>query len=227
VKGQKQQFVTIKGTKDGLTLHLDDQCSFLELVTELTDKLSLNQTSEDGPLLAVRLKVGNRYLTKTQLEELRTIIRSKKNLIVDTIESNIMTKAEALELKRQSEIISVAKIVRSGQVVKVDGDLLLLGDVNPGGTIMATGNIFVLGSLRGIAQAGCNGNQEAVIAASVMKPSQLRISEVVNRAPDQHVGEEQSEMECAYINKNKLIEIEKLQKLAYLRPNLTRFEGGI
>ncbi|MBD8069350.1 septum site-determining protein MinC [Bacillus sp. PS06] len=229
MKGQKQQFVTIKGTKDGLTLHLDDQCSFRELVAELTDKLALNHSQgEDSPLLAVRLKIGNRYLTKVQEEELRTIIRSKKHLIVDSIEGNVITKAEALALKQKNEIVSVAKIIRSGQVLKVEGDLLLIGDVNPGGTVIAEGNIFVLGALRGIAHAGYDGNNEAVIAASMMKPSQLRISNIMNRAPDSSQKEvEQNEMECAYIDENETIVIERLQQLIHLRPNLTRLEGGI
>ncbi len=228
MKGQKQQYVTIKGTKDGLTLHLDDQCSFRELLAELTDKLSLNYShGEDSPLLVVRLKVGNRYLTKDQEEELRTIIRGKKNLIVDSIDGNVITKKEAHELKRKNEVTTVAKIVRSGQVLKVDGDLLLIGDVNPGGTVIAEGNIFVLGSLRGIAHAGYNGNKTSVIAASLMKPSQLRISEVMNRAPDSHSNEEENEMECAYIDENETIVIDRLQQLFHLRPNLTRLEGGI
>nr|WP_139365085.1 septum site-determining protein MinC [Litchfieldia alkalitelluris] len=228
MKGQKQQFVTIKGTKDGLTLHLDDQCSFRELVYELTEKLALNQKqTEDSPLLAVRLKVGNRFLTKVQEEELRTIIRSKKNLIVDSIDSNVITKSEALELKKKNEIVSVTKIVRSGQVLEVEGDLLLIGDVNPGGTVIATGNIFVLGSLRGIAKAGFDGNKEAVIAASLMKPSQLRISDIMNRAPDTRKDDEQNDMECAYVDENEMIVIDRLQQLIHLRPNLTRLEGGI
>ena len=87
-----------------------------------------------------------------------------------------------LNLSRQEqEIVSVSRIVRSGQVLKVPGDLLLIGDVNPGGTVMAGGNIFVMGILKGIAHAGCNGNEEAVIAASSLKPSQLRIGEHINR----------------------------------------------
>jgi septum site-determining protein MinC len=34
-------------------------------------------------------------------------------------------------------------------------------------------------------------------------------------------------MECAYINENEEMIIERLQQLTHLRPNLTRFEGGI
>ncbi|HZG60689.1 MAG TPA: septum site-determining protein MinC [Anoxybacillus sp.] len=224
---QKQQYVTIKGTKDGLTLHLDDTCSYHDLVTELEEKLSVNQTNEsDGPLVAVHLKIGNRYLTPEQEEEIRTLIRTKKNLVVESIDSNVITKEEALVWKRKTEIVSVSKIVRSGQILHVQGDLLLIGDVNPGGTVIAGGNIFILGALRGIAHAGYYGNKEAVIVASVMKPTQLRISDIMNRAPD-YKAEERNEMECAYIDDNDQIVVDRLQLLTHLRPHLTRLERRV
>ncbi|MCZ0756669.1 septum site-determining protein MinC [Anoxybacillus sp. J5B_2022] len=221
---QKQSYVTMKGTKDGLTLHLDDTCSYEDLMTELDEKLTLSVNDDsDGPLVSVHLKTGNRYLTPEQEEEVRGLVRGKKNLVVGSIESNVMTKEEVLEWKRKNEIVSVAKIVRSGQVLHVDGDLLLIGDVNPGGTVIAGGNIFILGALRGIAHAGCYGNKEAIIAASIMKPMQLRISDVMNRAPD-HKTEERNEMECAYIDDTDHIVVDRLQLLTHLRPNLTRLE---
>ncbi|MFT4412790.1 septum site-determining protein MinC [Fredinandcohnia humi] len=227
VKGQKQQYVTIKGTKDGLTLHLDDSCSFDELIIDLEDKLSLNQKrNEDVPIVPVKVKIGNRYLNQSQEEQIRSIIRNKKHLVVDVIDSNVITKQEALELKRKLEVISVAKVIRSGQVLKVDGDLMLVGDVNPGGTVIASGNIFILGSLRGIAHAGYSGNKDAIIAASIMKPTQLRISDIMNRAPDTNQNEN-NVMECAYIDRNETIVVDRLQQLTHLRPNLTRLEGGI
>lgn len=220
MKKQKQPYVTMKGTKDGLTLHLDDTCSYEDLIAELDEKLTINENEDsDGPLVSVHLKIGNRYLTPKQEEELRALIRAKKNLVVESIDSNVMTKEEALKWKQKTEIVSVAKIVRSGQVLHVHGDLLLIGDVNPGGTVIAGGNIFILGALRGIAHAGCYGNKEAVIAASVMKPTQLRISDVMNRAPD-YKTEERNEMECAYIDDTGQIVVDRLQLLTHLRPNL-------
>ncbi|WP_221277355.1 septum site-determining protein MinC [Anoxybacteroides tepidamans] len=210
----------MKGTKDGLTLHLDDTCSYEDLIAELDEKLTINENEDsDGPLVSVHLKIGNRYLTPKQEEELRALIRAKKNLVVESIDSNVMTKEEALKWKQKTEIVSVAKIVRSGQVLHVHGDLLLIGDVNPGGTVIAGGNIFILGALRGIAHAGCYGNKEAVIAASIMKPTQLRISDVMNRAPD-YKTEERNEMECAYIDDTGQIVVDRLQLLTHLRPNL-------
>ncbi len=106
------------------------------------------------------------------------------------------------------------------------GNLLLIGDVNPGGTVIAGGNIFVVGSLRGIAHAGYYGDSDAVIAASVMNPMQLRISDVAMRAPEEKEDGAEA-AECAYINENNHIVVDRLQLLTHLRPNLTKLERGI
>ncbi len=225
---KKTQNVTIKGTKDGLTLHLDDTCSYDDLKKELDRKLSNStRVQEEQQLLSVKVKIGNRYLTKAQEEELKDLIRQKRNLIVEDLETNVISREEAEKLRQETEIVPVAKVIRSGQVLEITGDLLLIGDVNPGGTVKATGNIFVMGALKGIAHAGSAGNDEAVIAASVMKPSQLRISDCINRAPDEVPEDENRAMECAYISESKQIVVDRLQVLMKKRPNLTRFEGGL
>ncbi|MFC0415855.1 septum site-determining protein MinC [Cytobacillus solani] len=223
---KKFQNVTIKGTKDGLTLHLDDSCSYVELKEELDRKLSESSQSREDRLISVHVQVGNRYLTAEQEEEVKDLVRQKKNLIVDSISSNVMTKDEAEKIKRENEIVPVARIVRSGQVLQVPGDLLLVGDVNPGGTVIAGGNIFIMGALKGTAHAGFNGDKQAIIAASIMKPSQIRISDCITRAPDHYQDDEKREMECAYINDLDQITVDRLQVLMHIRPNITRLEGG-
>ena len=67
---------------------------------ELDEKLSTHYYDGDGrSLIEVHVKVGNRYLTEVQQEEIRTLIRNKKNLVVDSIESDVITKAEAIAWK--------------------------------------------------------------------------------------------------------------------------------
>jgi septum site-determining protein MinC len=224
---KKWQNVTIKGTKDGLTLHLNDDCSFEDLKKELDEKLSATLlTNEDRALIPVKLETGYRYLTVEQQDELRDLVRQKNHLVVEEINSQVITKEEADKQREENGMVTIARIVRSGQVIEVPGNLLLIGDVNPGGTVKAGGNIFVMGALKGIAHAGCDGNDQAVIAASSMKPSQIRISDCLNRAPDHTNRDEKHEMECAYIDINRNIVIDRLQGLMHLRPNLTRLEGG-
>lgn len=214
-------YITIRGTKEGLILFLDDECSFSDLVSELKEKLTSKypQTSE-GPAVHVKVSVGNRYLSETQTKQLKTIINEKQRLVVNQIESNVITKDEAEILRKEVQTTTIVKVVRSGQVVEIIGDLLLIGDVNPGGTVIATGNIYILGVLRGIAHAGSKGNKEAVISASRMEPSQLRIAEIVSRPPD-HEENERHEMECAYIGKDDKIAIERVQHLGKIRPEIT------
>ncbi|WP_071460267.1 septum site-determining protein MinC [Bacillus massilinigeriensis] len=224
---KNNQNVTIKGTKDGLTLHLDDTCSYEELKKELDRKLvNTSNHHETDKMLTVKVKAGNRYLSQEQKEELKEVIRQKRNLIVDSIDTNVITMEQAEEMMRENEIVTIARIVRSGQVLEVTGDMLLVGDVNPGGTVKASGNIFILGSLKGVAHAGFTGNEKAVIAASAMRASQLRIAGYVNRAPDGIPEQEEKVMECAYITDDGQIAVDRLQALIKIRPSLTRFEGG-
>ena len=73
--------------------------------------------------------------------------------------------------------------VRSGVEIRHAGTVVILGDLNPGGIIVANGDILVWGRLRGVAHAGASGNQECLIMALQMEPTQLRIASYVARAP--------------------------------------------
>jgi septum site-determining protein MinC len=73
--------------------------------------------------------------------------------------------------------------VRAGDHRQVTGSLLVLGDVNPGALISATGHVMVWGKLRGIAHAGQSGDRTARIVALHLHPLQLRIADQVARGP--------------------------------------------
>jgi len=186
---KEKQLVTIKGTKEGLIFYLDDDCSFRDLYQELETKMdSASKYTEDtNQVASVILKVGFRFIQPEQKEKLKQLIEKDKYFTIERYDSNVIDKKEAEAWFDQSEVKSITQIVRSGQVLEVTGDLLLIGDVNPGGEVKATGNIFVLGNLHEIAHAGITGDEKAVIAASYMNPSQLRISNYISRAPDHEV----------------------------------------
>jgi len=74
--------------------------------------------------------------------------------------------------------------VRSGVEIRHPGTVIIVGDINPGGMVVADGDILVWGRLRGIAHAGAKGNRECQIMALQMEPTQLRIADAVARAPE-------------------------------------------
>jgi septum site-determining protein MinC len=61
--------------------------------------------------------------------------------------------------------------------------MIVLGDVNPGAEVIATGDIIVLGVLRGVAHAGALGDASSVIIALNLVPTQLRIGHFITRPP--------------------------------------------
>lgn len=209
---EKSHYITIKGTKDGLVFVLDDACSFNDLLAELRDKLSADeQLFFDGPLTAVKLKTGNRYLSESQRQQIRDVILTEKNLMVESFEADVVSKAEADDMLREKTVTAMTQMVRSGQSIEVAGDLLLVGDVHSGAFVQATGNIYVMGALKGTAHAGSDGNVEAVIAASVMQPAQLRISDFISRGSE--IACTGQDVECAFVHNQEEIIVDLLQSL--------------
>lgn len=220
---KSEQIVTIRGTQSGLTLVIDDMCAYDAIKADLKDKITVSQFKDDDQIVRVKVKLGHRYLTEKQKLEIEEIISQQKNLVVDSFDSDVISREEALRWKESTEVKTFQRIVRSGQVLKVVGDVLLIGDINPGGKVEATGNIYVLGHLRGVAHAGSTGNEQAIIAASYMNPSQLRIADYISRAPDYESPGVY--MECAKIDQtiNKII-IDRIQELPSIGNRLSGLE---
>ncbi|MBW4486246.1 MAG: septum site-determining protein MinC [Trichocoleus desertorum ATA4-8-CV12] len=89
--------------------------------------------------------------------------------------------------------------VRSGVEIRHPGTIVVIGDINPGSSLIADGDIVVWGRLRGVAHAGASGNTQCRIMALQMEPTQLRIAESVARAPEKPPA--QYYPEVAYVTK--------------------------
>lgn len=88
--------------------------------------------------------------------------------------------------------------VRSGVEIRHPGSIIVIGDVNPGGDLIADGDILVWGRLRGMAHAGAGGNGQCIVMALQMEPTQIRIAEFVARSPEPPPG--QYYPEVAYVS---------------------------
>ncbi|WP_342706533.1 septum site-determining protein MinC [Pelagirhabdus alkalitolerans] len=221
----KNQFVTIKGTRDGLTLYLNDTCDVDRLLEELDHMLMSEHFDHEESLVTITVQLGKRYLHTGEREKLESIISKRSHFVIQSIESDVVLKEDAIRWKEESEIRTFSKTIRSGQVIDIVGDVLLIGDINPGGTLKATGNIFVLGHLRGTAHAGHTGDKNAVIMASYMNPMQLRIADFFSRSPDYE--SDGVYMEGAYVEDSGKIMIDRLHVVAKKRPDLSGFERSV
>ena len=104
------------------------------------------------------------------------------------IESNFFKEQEVknkllLLNSKKKENILYEGTVRSGDRISSNGNLCIIGDVNPGALVYAKKNIYVWGKLLGIAFAGKGGNNNSSIASLYLKPLQLRIANVIAIGP--------------------------------------------
>lgn len=77
--------------------------------------------------------------------------------------------------------------LRGGQALHHLGNIVVLGDVNPGAELVASGDIVVFGALRGVAHAGAQGDESARVVALELAPTQLRIATVIAAESDEEV----------------------------------------
>ncbi len=216
-----KSIITIKGVKEGLVFLLDDQCDFVELLDELNAKLDKHGQQFNGPIVHIFIKLGARRLDEEDKERIKAVFRKQGNLLIQSIESDppeVDPDAKPVPL-----LHTMTGMVRSGQTVEYEGHLLLIGDVNPGGTIRCSGDVYVMGALRGSVHAGTQGNEEAIIAASLMRPTQLRIADVISRPPDEWTSSEPW-MEYAFLREGTMA-IDKLTSLGRQRKEVMLFKG--
>ena len=166
----------------------------------------------------VHLQSNERLLDTRQLQtiaellqevqlELELVMTSRRQTAVAAASAGYSVKQESVplspisnhktETQQLAEPLYLKTTLRSGAEIHHAGSVIVLGDVNPGGKIIAAGDIFLWGTLRGIAHAGARGNRQCLIMALRMEPTQLRIAELVARAPDS--TPEYLEPEVAYI----------------------------
>ena len=115
----------------------------------------------------------------------RNTILSGKSLKIDSFfvnEQKIKNKLISLNSKKKDDFLHKGT-VRSGERISSNGNLCIIGDVNPGAIVSAKENIYVWGKLLGIAFAGKNGNKNASISSLYLKPLQLRIADVIAIGP--------------------------------------------
>ena len=115
----------------------------------------------------------------------REIIIAGKSLKIESIflkEREAKNKLFLIDPKKKEDILHEGT-VRSGDRISSNGNLCIIGDVNPGAIVSAKKNIYVWGKLLGIAFAGVRGDNNAFIASLYLNPLQLRIADVIAIGP--------------------------------------------
>ena len=204
--------VAIKGVRQGILLVLPDDQEWDSVCRELDTKLAAAQGLIAGA--KAQLDVGDRALSPEQLEKfikhLATRFALEPSALIGTHDDArsaaekcgiSLTAAQPPMAPERAKVVSgpgatdapavtpnnalyMRQTIRSGQQVRHDGTIVICGDVNPGAEVIATGDIIVFGTLRGVAHAGAAGDEDCQIIAINLRPTQIRIAGYIARSPD-------------------------------------------
>ena len=172
-------------------LDLDNFQEILKKLTSIKGPLeakifAINESINSHQLLKLKnhFEKNNIYSLCIYSNNRNTII-SGKSLKIDSIfikEQEIKNKLIKINSKKKDDILHIGT-VRSGDRISSNGNLCIIGDVNPGAIVSANKNIYVWGKLLGIAFAGKSGNKNASISSLYLNPLQLRIADVIAIGP--------------------------------------------
>jgi len=190
--------IQIKGIRDGLLVTLG-AASWAVLQASLISHIDERQAFFSGARLA--LDVGNQPLHVADLSELRDQLSERGVNLWAVVSESLTTENTAQMLGLATRLSKpkpppqaeaappedgamwVHRTVRSGTRIEYSGNIVVVGDVNPGAEIIAGGSVVIWGRLRGVVHAGAEGNDKAVVCALDLSPTQLRIASEVATTP--------------------------------------------
>ena len=207
--------VSIKGNKYGIVVFVKEDASFDDVKNEISEKMK--ESSKFFGKASSAISFEGKHLTNEEQQTIIDIISecSEMNIVCIIDDENEEKFKKAVEKSNQpvaSEMPQEAYAagitggqfyrgtLRSGQVLECDSSVVILGDVNPGSKIISTGNVVVLGSLKGTVYAGLTGDPGAFVVALDMHPVQIRIGDTIARCSDKQKKNAKLETKIAYVD---------------------------
>lgn len=176
--------VVIKSSKSGMSVYLDPECTFEELLAEIAAKFKESARFWGNIRMALILE-GRELTAKEELEVVNTITENSNIEVLCLIDNDAgrMERCEKalnqklMELSSQTGQFYKGDLHR-GESLESEASIVVIGDVNHGARVTAKGNIVILGELKGTVHAGVSGNQEAAVVALEMSPLQIKIADI-------------------------------------------------
>jgi len=176
--------VIFRGTKAGLKVIMNPSADISRIKTDLAKKIRDSHSFFDGT--SVNLVFTGKSLSSGEVEQIMTLLSKEVEMgsVIFEDDKQIQLSEGVFDGIEEGMTKFFKGTVRSGQRIHFAGNVVIVGDVNPGGEVIAGGNIMVMGALRGLAHAGAVGNSQAVVCAFSFQPTQLRIAGLIAMPPE-------------------------------------------
>ncbi len=179
-----KESVVLKSFTSGISVIMDEAVPFEQILNDVGTKFKEADKFFKDAAVAISL-------------EGRQLSNDEEMLVLDAIQSNSRIHILCLMGKDENKNIRFRGIqenitfqndencgkfyrgsLKDGESIETDTSIVILGDVNPGCRVSSAKDIVILGSLKGKAYAGSNGNNHHFIVALQMEPEQIKIGDL-------------------------------------------------
>ena len=184
----ENEIITLKGTGDGVIIKIAKADNFKDVIDAITEKIRSNRKFFSGNC--------NVYIESAEPLSKSDIIRLKS--IIDTFlpecdvtyrEPGRVDKYTAVKKKEEKTLISKKGAVETATVhegnvkenehLRVVGNAVIIGEVEPNALVTAGGNVIVLGKISGCVRSGYPFNKEAYIIFKDIDGGEISIGDIV------------------------------------------------
>ena len=172
-----KDIVRIKSFSNGLKIHMDENASMDELTAALESKLSSSRKFFGNNSVAIAFE--GKKLTEVEEDLVCNLITMHTDLQIVCIISDEPETEDYFgsvlrsmqEEKERSDVYLYKGSLINQNLIESNKDIIIIGDVNPGCTVVSGGSIFIFGGLYGEAYA------ETLVMAMEMAPEELKIND--------------------------------------------------
>lgn len=222
------QAAVLRGTQNGYDLVLKQAASFEQILVDLKallEKLKTDPKALETTKVSLDVLTGARLLTADEKAQIEEMVGNYPRFEIHKIAANVITVDDAIQLRERENVHLLSKVIRNGQEVAMQGDVLFLGTIHEGGKLRTTGNIFSMGDVTGILQAGYPDDESKLIMGNLQTAQQVRIAEQFDIIESEQVTD--SRQTIAYVNDLHVLSYGKLAQLKKINPKLYNQIGGI
>ena len=209
--------VRIKNTSGGMTVYLDSEMEFEQLLSEIGKKfgesakffgnvqtvlslegreLSEKEEAQIVDVITLNTQLDIVYL----LDKSQPVVEeeSKQEVVVETVKELI---------PRNERVVFYKRCIEAGEIIRADKDLVIFGNVSEDAVVMSTNSIYIFGGLYGEAYAGIDNGDDYVIAAMDFMPEKIGIGrhEHQGKKVSRWIKKSAFDSKIAYVKDKKII----------------------
>lgn len=209
--------VRIKNTSGGMTVYLNDEMDFEDLLAEISKKFGESakffgnvQTvlSLEGRLLSEEeeARIVDTISRETQLDIVYLLDKSQPE-IVEEYQSEAVDEVANESLPQNERVIFYKRCIGPGEILRADKDIVIFGNVSEDAVVMSTNSIYIFGGLYGEAYAGIDNGNDYVIAAMDFAPKKFGIGRLEHPGKKVSKWKKKSafESQIAYVKDKKIV----------------------